>query len=144
MTVVFALLVLAVITVGVLILVKAPTTQPLDSNSAARALVADSLPEPVTAHDLRQVRLPIAFRGYRMDEVDALLARLGDQLSAADPPTDPAEPREAPPPAEAPPVPPPPGTQTLAPPPPNAAPPVGPPNAPPPSGSRIPTETEQP
>lgn len=39
------------------------------------------LPEgPVSAEDLREVRLPLAVRGYRMEEVDALLARLADQL----------------------------------------------------------------
>jgi DivIVA domain-containing protein len=33
------------------------------------------------AEDLRQVRFPLAFRGYRMSEVDALLDRLADQLA---------------------------------------------------------------
>ena len=30
--------------------------------------------------DLRKVRFSLAFRGYRMSEVDTLLARLADQL----------------------------------------------------------------
>ncbi len=30
--------------------------------------------------DLRRVRFSLAFRGYRMSEVDTLLARLADQL----------------------------------------------------------------
>jgi DivIVA domain-containing protein len=59
---------------------------------------------PLTAGDLRKVRFTTAFRGYRMSEVDALLARLADQL--ADPPAEePAEPpAEGPadPPAEGP------------------------------------------
>ena len=38
---------------------------------ADRALVAD---------DLRTVRFPLALRGYRMSEVDALLARLATEL----------------------------------------------------------------
>lgn len=39
------------------------------------------LPEgPITAAELREVRLNVAVRGYRMDEVDALLARLADQM----------------------------------------------------------------
>ncbi|HZP15668.1 MAG TPA: DivIVA domain-containing protein [Nocardioides sp.] len=35
---------------------------------------------PIGAADLRQVRLNVAVRGYRMDEVDDLLARLADQI----------------------------------------------------------------
>jgi DivIVA domain-containing protein len=34
---------------------------------------------PITADDLRRVRFPIAFRGYRMAEVDALLDRLAEE-----------------------------------------------------------------
>jgi DivIVA domain-containing protein len=33
--------------------------------------------------DLRTVRFSLAFRGYRMSEVDTLLARLADQLDAS-------------------------------------------------------------
>jgi DivIVA domain-containing protein len=42
---------------------------------------------PITADDLRRVRFPLAFRGYRMAEVDALLNRLAEereQLEAPD------------------------------------------------------------
>jgi len=38
----------------------------------------------LTPNDLAQVRLSVAVRGYRMDEVDALLARLGAELAARD------------------------------------------------------------
>jgi len=40
------------------------------------------LPEgrPVGADDLRRVRFPLALRGYRMSEVDALLARLATEM----------------------------------------------------------------
>ncbi len=34
---------------------------------------------PITADDLRRVRFSLAFRGYRMSEVDALLARLAHE-----------------------------------------------------------------
>jgi DivIVA domain-containing protein len=34
---------------------------------------------PVTADDLRRIRFPLAFRGYRMAEVDALLERLAEE-----------------------------------------------------------------
>lgn len=40
-----------------------------------------NLPDgPIRAADLRGVRLNVAVRGYRMDEVDALLARLAEQM----------------------------------------------------------------
>ena len=40
---------------------------------------------PLHGSDLRRVRFSLAFRGYRMSEVDTLLARLADQLDARDP-----------------------------------------------------------
>ena len=39
---------------------------------------------PVTADDLRRIRFPLAFRGYRMAEVDALLERLAEEREIAD------------------------------------------------------------
>ena len=36
------------------------------------------------ADDLRDVRFTVGFRGYRREEVDALLARLGAELSVRD------------------------------------------------------------
>ncbi|HET7328986.1 MAG TPA: DivIVA domain-containing protein [Nocardioidaceae bacterium] len=36
------------------------------------------------AQDLREVRFSVGLRGYRMDEVDALLRRLTTQLEAAE------------------------------------------------------------
>ena len=41
------------------------------------ALPAD---RPLEARDLRTVRFPLALRGYRMSDVDALLARLATEL----------------------------------------------------------------
>jgi DivIVA domain-containing protein len=38
---------------------------------------------PVTADDLRRIRFPVAFRGYRMAEVDALLERLAEEREEA-------------------------------------------------------------
>ena len=35
---------------------------------------------PIAAQDLRTVRFPLAFRGYRMSDVDELLARLATEL----------------------------------------------------------------
>jgi DivIVA domain-containing protein len=45
------------------------------------ALPAD---RPIRAEDLRTVRFPLAVRGYRMSDVDALLARLATELEDAD------------------------------------------------------------
>ena len=39
---------------------------------------------PLTAEDVRRVRFSTAFRGYRMSEVDTLLARLADELEIAE------------------------------------------------------------
>lgn len=38
---------------------------------------------PLAAGDVRRVRFSLAFRGYRMSEVDALLDRLARQLDEA-------------------------------------------------------------
>ncbi|WP_424211956.1 DivIVA domain-containing protein [Streptomyces sp. BI20] len=48
--------------------------------------VADALPEtrPVAAADIEDLRLPVAPRGYRMAEVDDVLARLGAELAERD------------------------------------------------------------
>ncbi|MGH3348046.1 MAG: DivIVA domain-containing protein [Nocardioides sp.] len=39
---------------------------------------------PLSADDLRRVRFSLAFRGYRMSEVDALLDRLASERDAED------------------------------------------------------------
>lgn len=77
MTVVFALLVLAVVVAGIVVVVKSPVTP---RRVAEPAAIADSMPTPLGAAELRRVRFPVVFRGYRMDEVDALLAKLAVQL----------------------------------------------------------------
>jgi DivIVA domain-containing protein len=38
----------------------------------------------VGADDLRRVRFSLAFRGYRMSEVDALLSRLAEEMEDRD------------------------------------------------------------
>jgi len=42
------------------------------------------LPEDVTSDSLRSLRFSIAFRGYRMDQVDAALDRLATELDRRD------------------------------------------------------------
>lgn len=44
---------------------------------------------PLSADDVRRVRFSLAFRGYRMSEVDALLDRLATQLEEQASPPDP-------------------------------------------------------
>ena len=50
---------------------------------------------PLGADDLRRVRFSLAFRGYRMSEVDALLDRVARQLDPT--PEEPVEDRVEPP-----------------------------------------------
>ena len=40
---------------------------------------------PITARDLERVRFIVAFRGYRMSEVDSLLERLMEELETRPP-----------------------------------------------------------
>ena len=48
-------------------------------------LVRPSLPDgPMSAEDLDSVHFAIGFRGYRMDQVDAVLDRLGRELTDRD------------------------------------------------------------
>jgi DivIVA domain-containing protein len=46
---------------------------------------------PIGAEDLRRVRFSIAFRGYRMSEVDALLDRLAREREREGEPPPPSE-----------------------------------------------------
>jgi DivIVA domain-containing protein len=53
---------------------------PVDSD-----LLRPSLPSgPISADDLDSVRFAVGFRGYRMDQVDDVLNRLGDELTERD------------------------------------------------------------
>jgi DivIVA domain-containing protein len=54
---------------------------------AGEALAEPNLPppgEPVTAVDVAVVRFPLAFRGYRVADVDTVLDRLATELSDRD------------------------------------------------------------
>jgi DivIVA domain-containing protein len=79
---VFAILI--VLALGGVAVVAAGRGAPM---SPAYDDAADSLVPrdgPVTAEDLRRIRFPLAFRGYRMAEVDALLERLAGEREQAD------------------------------------------------------------
>ena len=70
------LIVLAMGGVAVLAAGKgAPMAEVYDDRPDAR-VPAD---RPITGEDLRRVRFSLAFRGYRMSEVDALLERLASE-----------------------------------------------------------------
>jgi DivIVA domain-containing protein len=81
MTWFFAILIVAVM--GIVAVVAA-------GRGGSMAEVYDDRPDsrvqadgPLTAADLRTVRFSTALRGYRMSEVDALLARLSAELEPA-------------------------------------------------------------
>jgi DivIVA domain-containing protein len=78
--------VLIVLAIGGVVAVAAGTGAPL-------ARVYDDRPDAVvpegralTGADLRAVRFSVALRGYRQDEVDALLERLAAQIDGSTPP----------------------------------------------------------
>jgi DivIVA domain-containing protein len=76
--------ILVVLALGVIAVVAAGRGAPMEPSydDAPDSLVpADG---PVTADDLRRIRFPMAFRGYRMAEVDALLERLAEEREAED------------------------------------------------------------
>jgi DivIVA domain-containing protein len=76
--------VLVVLALGVVAVVAAGRGTPMEPayDDAPDSLVPAE--GPLTADDLRRVRFPIALRGYRMAEVDALLDRLAEERELAD------------------------------------------------------------
>ena len=78
--------ILIVLALGGVALVAAGRGQPLEPayDDSPDSLVPSE--GPVTADDLRRIRFPLAVRGYRMAEVDALLERLAEEREAADRP----------------------------------------------------------
>jgi len=72
--VLFAVIALSLVTAVVVLLLRAPGGSPVAPTE--RPLVAELLPTPFGADELQSVRLPLAVRGYRMADVDALLARI--------------------------------------------------------------------
>ncbi|WP_063771996.1 DivIVA domain-containing protein [Kitasatospora mediocidica] len=53
---------------------------------AVQDRIAARLPQerPLSRHDVDEIRLPMAVRGYRMEEVDDVLDRLGAELAYRD------------------------------------------------------------
>jgi DivIVA domain-containing protein len=75
------LIVLALGAIAVVAAGRGTPMSPAYGDSPDALVPADG---PVTADDLRRVRFPLAFRGYRMAEVDALLERLAEEREAVE------------------------------------------------------------
>jgi DivIVA domain-containing protein len=87
--------ILIVLVMGAIAVVAAGYGKPMDPATHDRA--GRALPDgPVTADGLRRVRFSLAFRGYRMSEVDDLLDRVAARLEAAEAAVEPAQPPEEP------------------------------------------------
>lgn len=90
--------VVVVLLMGAVAVVAAGRGTPMAQEYDDRPDVLVPAEGPVRAEDLRRVRFSLAFRGYRMSEVDALLDRLAGQLderAAATPPGETAGPSSA-------------------------------------------------
>ena len=81
MTWVFAIL--AVLLLGVIAVVASGRGTPMSDTRPDRPDTGLPVEGPLGAEDLRRVRFSLAFRGYRMSEVDALLERLAREREAA-------------------------------------------------------------
>ncbi len=91
--------VLLVLSLGGVAVVAAGRGEPLEEGYDDRpdAVVPES--GRLTGDDLRRVRFSLAFRGYRMSEVDALLDRLAREREEDDVPPH-EHPRDTPPPRD--------------------------------------------
>jgi len=72
--------VLVVLAMGGVALVAAGRGTPMSPEYDDRPDVAVPHDRDIAAGDLRKVRFSLAFRGYRMSEVDALLDRLAGEM----------------------------------------------------------------
>lgn len=71
--------VLIVLAMGGIALLAAGRGEPMKPAFDDRPDARVPLDRTITADDLRRVRFSLAFRGYRMSEVDALLARMATE-----------------------------------------------------------------
>ena len=74
--------VLVVLAMGGIALVASGKGAPMAPEHADRPDTLVPADRPLGSTDLRRVRFPLAFRGYRMAEVDALLDRLAEEMEA--------------------------------------------------------------
>ena len=84
-TMMWVFAVLIVLAMGGIALLAAGRGEPMKPAYDDRPDARVPLDRTITPDDLRRVRFSLAFRGYRMSEVDALLARLAleQELRAA-------------------------------------------------------------
>ena len=83
MTWLFAVVAVAVMGVAVVVATgRGPNMRPAPPD---RPDVVVATGRPLTTQDLREARFTTAFRGYRMEEVDALLDRLATELEQRPP-----------------------------------------------------------
>ena len=84
---------LVVLVMGGVALVAAGRGQPMSDAYDDRPDALVPAAGPLSGDDLRKVRFSLAFRGYRMSEVDTLLDRLARQLEepAEEPVEEPAD-----------------------------------------------------
>ena len=83
--VILIILILGVLAVGVIaaVIVSRSAVPGVEAPVTTQSFAG--LPQgPVHSGDIDRVRLDLAFRGYRMDQVDAVLTRLGQELAARD------------------------------------------------------------
>ena len=73
--------ILIVLVMGGVAMVAAGRGEPMEPSYDDRPDALVPADRPLAGADLRRVRFSLAFRGYRMSEVDALLERLADQLT---------------------------------------------------------------
>ncbi|MDN4160242.1 DivIVA domain-containing protein [Nocardioides abyssi] len=76
--------VLVVLLMGGIAAVAAGRGTPMGEAEPDRLAVDLPTDRPLTAEDLRRVRFPLALRGYRMADVDALLDRLAREQEPTD------------------------------------------------------------
>ncbi|MCY7400554.1 MAG: DivIVA domain-containing protein [Nocardioides sp.] len=71
--------VLIVLVMGAIAMIAAGRGGAMDAAYDDRPDLALPTDGPLSAEDLRTVRFPLAVRGYRMSDVDALLSRLATE-----------------------------------------------------------------
>jgi|SRR5580765_2915670 len=76
--------VLIVLVMGAVAVVAGGRGEPMATAYDDRPDALVPADRPIAADDLRKVRFSLAFRGYRMSEVDTLLERLASQLAPAE------------------------------------------------------------
>lgn len=82
MTMMWVFAVMIVLAMGAIAMLAAGRGEPMAPAYDDRPDAVVPADRPLGAEDLRRVRFSLAFRGYRMSEVDALLERLSSELDS--------------------------------------------------------------